>query len=139
MGVALLPLWLHVVIQAITHPARTTNDATSRKLLTYSVEPFLPNVLSHGSPSAYPSNRSVAFSPFPIYDAQLQKFTKTAAQRIQNAAEKDGIVVSPFYPNYAITDTPLEAMHGENVEKLKKIKARVDPSDVMGLAGGFKF
>jgi berberine-like enzyme len=30
-------------------------------------------------------------------------------------------------------------MYGENVERLRKIRAVVDPEDVMGLAGGWKF
>ena len=43
------------------------------------------------------------------------------------------------YVNYALFDTPLEDMYGGNVPKLREIKAEVDPGDVMGLAGGFKF
>lgn len=45
----------------------------------------------------------------------------------------------PLYGNYALADTPLEAMYGANVEKLKNMKKEVDPENVMGLAGGFKF
>ncbi|KIY62385.1 hypothetical protein CYLTODRAFT_361562, partial [Cylindrobasidium torrendii FP15055 ss-10] len=45
---------------------------------------------------------------------------------------------APLYPNYAIFDTPLEKIYGVNLEKLKEVKARVDPENVMGLAGGFK-
>jgi hypothetical protein len=33
-------------------------------------------------------------------------------------------------------ETPLEAMYGE---RLREIKKRYDPEDVMGLAGGWKF
>lgn len=45
----------------------------------------------------------------------------------------------PLYGNYALADTPLEAMYGANVERLTSIKKKVDPENVMGLAGGFKF
>ena len=41
--------------------------------------------------------------------------------------------------NYALFDTPLEDMYGANVPRLRKIRAEIDPEDVMGLAGGFKF
>jgi hypothetical protein len=30
-------------------------------------------------------------------------------------------------------------MYGANVERLRKIRAAIDPEDVMGLAGGWKF
>jgi Berberine and berberine like len=69
----------------------------------------------------------------------LQEITKTATRRIRKAAEDDGIAIGASYPNYAIFPTPLEEMYGTNVKKLKEIKARVDPSDIMGRAGGFKF
>lgn len=45
----------------------------------------------------------------------------------------------PLYGNYALADIPLEAMYGMNVERLRRIKKEVDPENVMGLAGGFKF
>ncbi|KAK7452778.1 hypothetical protein VKT23_012181 [Stygiomarasmius scandens] len=42
------------------------------------------------------------------------------------------------YPNYALPDTPLELIYGENLGRLRAIKRGVDPTDVMGLSGGFK-
>lgn len=42
------------------------------------------------------------------------------------------------YPNYAMYDTPVELLYGDNVPRLQAIKATVDPFDIMGLAGGFK-
>jgi hypothetical protein len=35
--------------------------------------------------------------------------------------------------------TPLKVMYGGNVERLQKIRAAIDPDDVMGLAGGWRF
>ena len=43
------------------------------------------------------------------------------------------------YVNYALFGTPLEAMYGEHLERLREIKKKYDPEDVMGLAGGWKF
>jgi hypothetical protein len=41
--------------------------------------------------------------------------------------------------NYALFGTPLKDMYGGNVERLPEIRAAIDPNDVMGLAGGWKF
>jgi len=49
------------------------------------------------------------------------------------------VATAPLYPNYAIYDTPLNEMYGDNIPKLKALKVLVDPLDVMGLAGGYKF
>lgn len=44
-----------------------------------------------------------------------------------------------LYPNYALADSPLELVYGENVPRLRKIAAKYDPYKVMTLTGGFKF
>ena len=60
---------------------------------------------------------------------------------IRTAALADGQNVSHAakYVNYALFGTPLEDMYGANVDRLRKIKTAIDPEDVMGLAGGWKF
>lgn len=60
---------------------------------------------------------------------------------IRAAALADGQNVScaAKYVNYALFGTPLEEIYGGNVERLRMIKAAIDPEDVMGLAGGWKF
>ena len=60
---------------------------------------------------------------------------------IRAAALADGQNVSQAakYPNGALSGTPLEEMYGRNVERLRQIRAAIDPEDVMGLAGGWKF
>ena len=67
----------------------------------------------------------------------LRQISHTA----HTAALADGQNVSHAakYVNYALFGTPLEDMYGGNVERLREIKAVIDPSDVMGLAGGWKF
>ena len=57
------------------------------------------------------------------------------------AALADGQNVSHAakYVNYALFGTPLKDIYGGNVERLRKIRAAIDPEDVMGLAGGWKF
>jgi hypothetical protein len=39
------------------------------------------------------------------------------------------------YVNYALVGTALEDLYGENEDRLRKIRATIDPEDVMGLAG----
>jgi hypothetical protein len=43
------------------------------------------------------------------------------------------------YINYALFGTPLETMYGGHLGRLREIKKKYDPDDVMGLAGGWKF
>ncbi|KAF8630777.1 hypothetical protein AX15_002727 [Amanita polypyramis BW_CC] len=116
----------------------------------YSVEPFLPSLLSHNDkPTAYPPTRDKVYLPFNIYfgwaDAALDNVfyeaIRQSAAHIRAAAIKEGqdIADAPLYPNYALYDTPLRDLYGDNVRKLRSLRKRVDPGDVMGLAGSFKF
>ena len=63
------------------------------------------------------------------------------AGAIHGAALADGQNVSHAakYPNYALFDTPLEDIYGGNVERLRRIRVAIDPENVMGLTGGWKF
>jgi len=115
----------------------------------YTMEPFLPSLLTHGSNSAYPPVRTQVFLPTCIifswdlessdqtmYDAvkqseaHLTAVAKHSGQNLDNA---------PLYNNYAMFDTPLQKMYGDNLVRLKKIKSVYDPFNVMGQAGGWKF
>ena len=116
----------------------------------YVVEPFLPSILSHNTaPTAYPPTRDHVYFPLALYgvwvdakyDNDVYDAIRQSAARIRDVAIQDGqdITNAPLYPNYALFDTPLSDMYGGNVDKLRSLKQRVDPHDVMGLAGGFKF
>ena len=63
------------------------------------------------------------------------------AAGIHEVALADGQNVShaAVYMNYALFDTSLEDIYGQNVARVREIRAAIDPEDVMGLAGGFKF
>ncbi len=65
---------------------------------------------------------------------------RSFADAIRDVALQDGQNVSHLtkYPNYAIFGTPLEDMYGGNVERLRKIRAAIDPDNVIGLTGGWK-
>lgn len=113
------------------------------------LEPFDSGVFSHGSGSAYPPDRSQAVFPSVIgftwtnssIDNIVASSMRKEAARIHKVALADGQNVSDaaVYVNYALFDTPLEDIYGQNVLRLREIRAAIDPEDVMGLAGGFKF
>ncbi|KAF8479493.1 FAD-binding domain-containing protein [Russula ochroleuca] len=117
--------------------------------LTLTQEPFGKGIFSHGSGSAYPPDRSHVIAPSALTiawsNASLDDTIAFALRNISNsiraAALADGQDVSraALYPNYAIFGTPLEDIYGGNVERLRKIRAKIDPKDVLGLAGGWKF
>ncbi|KAG6872962.1 hypothetical protein C0995_004716 [Termitomyces sp. Mi166 len=120
----------------------------SGSFISYDVEPFLPTLFSHGSQSAYPPSREKGLSPFNIYyawslplsDDEFHDAARQSAAQIKAVAVAEGQDVSDvaIYLNYAIYDTPLEGLYGSNVPMLQVLKASIDPTNVMGLAGGFK-
>ena len=66
---------------------------------------------------------------------------RESTDNLRAVALKDGqdVKEAALYPNYALFDTPLEDMYGTNVQRLRAVRRAIDPEDVMGLAGGFKF
>ncbi|KAJ7027714.1 FAD-binding domain-containing protein [Mycena alexandri] len=118
-------------------------------LVSYNIEPFLPSIYSHGPASAYPPARNAGYLPINLNfawtpaksDAIFHTALKESANHLTDVAVYAGQAVAqaPLYTNYALADTPLERMYGENLPRLRTIKAQVDPNNVMGLAGGFKF
>ena len=113
------------------------------------LEPFDHGLFSHGSPSAYPPDRSRPFFPSalsvtwsdPSVDGQMADALRDGAKTIRGVALADGQDLShaAMYVNYALFDTPLEDIYGGNLPRLRSIKAKIDPERVMDLAGGFKF
>ena len=74
-------------------------------------------------------------------DETMTRAIRESADSLRAAALKDGQDVehAAVYPNYALFDTPLEDMYGKNVPRLHALRQAIDPNDVMGLAGGFRF
>ncbi|KIK57945.1 hypothetical protein GYMLUDRAFT_246598 [Collybiopsis luxurians FD-317 M1] len=54
------------------------------------------------------------------------------------SAETGGAATGVSYSNYAAGTTTVQQLYGSNLDRLMRIKARVDPKNVMGQAGGFK-
>jgi Berberine and berberine like len=127
-------------------------SALDNNVLVSSVlEPFDEDIFSHGSASAYPPDRSRALFPTNLsitwsksnssLDETMASALRNISDTIHETALKDGQNVSDaaVYVNYALFGTPLKDMYGGNVERLQKIRAAIDPEDVMGLRGGWKF
>ena len=124
-------------------------------ILTYSVEPFLPSHLSHAnSPSAWPSPsvRQLGKAPSlllvyfgwqnPLNDNVFVAAVEESAKRLAVVAKAEGLLSDRppvLYGNYVDANTPLVDIYGDNLPKLRRLRAKVDPKNVMGLAGGFRF
>ena len=62
--------------------------------------------------------------------------------RLTVVAREEGLLIDDpptLYGNYVNARTPLVDIYGENLPRLQALKAQIDPENVMGLAGGFKF
>ncbi|KAL0575655.1 hypothetical protein V5O48_006311 [Marasmius crinis-equi] len=122
----------------------------SGSLISYDVEPFHPSLLSHSSsPSAYPPTRDKFYLPLNIYwawglslsDDVLHDSVRQSTAHLESVAVAEGqsgVDTTSPYLNYAIYDTSVSRIYGDNLSRLQAIRARVDPTNVMGLAGGFK-
>ncbi|KAG1749034.1 FAD dependent oxidoreductase [Suillus paluster] len=118
--------------------------------ITYNVRPYLTSIFSHSDiPSAWPDSRERGYSYLEFFyawkdsseDDLFYDIVDTSSNYMVSlaiAAGQDvGNVVS--YPNNADPSTSMEKMYGTNLPRLRHIKKAIDPSNVMGLAGGWKF
>ncbi|KAJ2920997.1 hypothetical protein H1R20_g16100, partial [Candolleomyces eurysporus] len=153
-GTVPVPKYSPKLLDIVSNLSVTIGNELSSKSLVFMTlvnEPFLPSILSHSNSGAtsYPWNRSKVYTPFNIFlswaDPAQDKAFEAAVKRIQDTlyaalAEEgernlDGV---PLYSNYAMWDTPVSKLYGPNLPGLKLLKLRVDPLNVMSLAGGFK-
>ncbi|KAG9308233.1 FAD-binding domain-containing protein [Chiua virens] len=148
-------------ISVATHPVSFIQSAVNeadywrQKLpddvasISYDIQPFLPSLFTHNTtPTAYPPSRAQGLFPLnihfawdqPEHDDTVSNVARKTAQTLYSFFIEDGQsdVPSVVYPNYAIFGTPVANLYGENLPRLRAIKAVVDPENVMGLAGGFK-
>ena len=112
-------------------------------------EPFEDAMFSFGKASAYPPDRSHIFFPSilifswsdPSIDYEITPAIRQSADALRAAAVKDGQDVehAAVYPNFALFDTPLADMYGQNLPRLQALARTFDQNNVMSLAGGFKF
>ena len=134
----------HIHIQFWGERLSNTSSTTN----TFVYEPFFPSLLSKGSDSAYPFDRTRAFLPSNLNfvwtssedDEILQDAIRQSERQLTQVAISDSAEVAnaPVYGNYAVFGAPVERLYGPNLPRLKAIKAKYDPENVMGLAGGWK-
>ncbi|KAK0229791.1 FAD dependent oxidoreductase [Armillaria nabsnona] len=110
--------------------------------VTYGVEPFLPSLLTHApvGSSAYPSSRDhVVFPTIISFEWVSESEDDVFHDAARQTADRLGVASESIYPNYAIYDTPVVDMYGEEgVKRMEATRERVDPYGVMLLTGGFK-
>ena len=117
--------------------------------LSLTLEPFDKGLFSYGSESAYPPDRSHVIFPSSLTvewsNASLDETMASALRQISNTiravaiADGQDVLHAALYPNYALFGTSLKDMYGGNVERLRQIRAEIDPEYVMNLAGGWRF
>ncbi|KAI0062516.1 FAD-binding domain-containing protein [Artomyces pyxidatus] len=142
------PTLLQAIFNETTYWANHLANLDPSAIVIAALEPLQPTAYSHGSPSAYPPDRSRLWFPSnPAVmwsNASLDQVMHDALSQYTHnilaaaAAEGQDLRGAAYYPAYALYDTPLEDLYGSNVARLKAIKKKYDPSNVMGLAGGFK-
>ncbi|KAG1778041.1 FAD dependent oxidoreductase [Suillus placidus] len=125
---------------------------SSGVLISYDLIPFLPSLYSHSNtPSAFPSSRDAGqgYSFIEVYygwtdpnddNVMLQLGAESAAYMKQFAVDAGQNVSNALiYPNCAPPGTALADMYGDAVSSLHSIRSAVDPGNVMGLTGGWRF
>ncbi|KAG2356648.1 FAD dependent oxidoreductase [Suillus spraguei] len=123
---------------------------SSALMVSYEVDLYLPTIYTHvDSPTAYPASRNQGYSFIEVYyswqdsndDDTIFNTVDTSVQYMTQVLTDSGqdIADVPLYPNNAPPSATLEQMYGDNVPRLQAIQKAVDPDNVMGLTGGWKF
>ena len=75
------------------------------------------------------------------FDEDFHDAARTSVKMLFDAAVSEGQSLQGvlLYLNYAIYKTPLANIYGNNLPKLRSLQSKVDPHNVMALAGGWKF
>lgn len=143
-----MPVLDMVVNETLFWGAELTNS--SLRIVSYDVDIYLSTLYDHvDSPTAYPPSRSRGYSFIQVYygwadsryDDTIFDAVDASVQHMNQALTDLGQDVAnvAVYPNNAPPDMALENMYGDNLPRLRAIKKAVDPDNVMGLAGGWKF
>lgn len=125
---------------------------SSGVLISYDLVPLLPSLYNHSdTPSAFPSLRDSGqgYSFIEVYygwtdanddEVMLQVGAESAAYMKQFAVDAGQDVANALiYPNCAPPGTALADIYGDAVSSLHSIRSAVDPGNVMGLTGGWRF
>ncbi|PWN43837.1 FAD-binding domain-containing protein [Ceraceosorus guamensis] len=116
---------------------------------SYDVEPFLPNYAAGTNKGgAWPHDQSplplnIYFTWLnPLDDAFWAKEIKKTAALLRAQAVKEGQNLDDvyLYPNYAIAGTSSNKVYGpQSAQRLRTLRKKYDPKNVMGLTTYFEF
>ncbi|KAG9080807.1 hypothetical protein FRC06_006138 [Ceratobasidium sp. 370] len=117
-------------------------------LVSYSVEPFLRTLNIRSKGGAYPHDDFLVPLNLDwcwmgeLNDDFFINSAKQSARIILDQAIAEGQDVAGVkqikYANYAAADEDLRSIYGPNLDRLRSIKKRYDPSNIMSLAGGYR-
>ncbi|CAE6485865.1 unnamed protein product [Rhizoctonia solani] len=140
------------LIQQVLNQSMTWgSQATLKKgmFISYDVEPFLPSMNKRSKGGAYPHDDFLA--PLNLYFAWLDDqfddwyldALKESTRVIREQAIAEGQDIAGAkqikYGNYASATEDMSSLYGSNLGRLKLIKAKYDPDNIMRLAGGYRF
>ncbi|KAI0258442.1 FAD-binding domain-containing protein [Gloeopeniophorella convolvens] len=143
------PALLDAVVNETLHWGAKLGPHDEKVFILYAVQPFDRDIFSHGAPSAYPPDRSRSYCPTnlnfgwtdPARDGAMLDAMRQSTDALWAAALADGqdLADATTYGNYALPDVPSEGVYGKNIQRLREIRRKYDPEDVMSLAGGYRF
>jgi hypothetical protein len=143
------PLITQIINQSHYHGTRPFKSGL---FISYDVEPFFSNygrfAINGLRQSAWPHSSSPL--PLNLYfawalesdDDYFRNAIVQSANLIADQAKAEGQDLSKYtlYPNYAINGTSAVDMYGTvNAARLRKLRSKYDPDDVMGLTTFFSF
>lgn len=113
------------------------------------VWPFLETIFQNSpQDSAWPHKNDEPLFPLLLWfiwenkdddDFWLGKLKETV-NNLYQVALSEGVtnVNVPYYANYSPGTTPVMQIYRENINEIGKWRNQYDPTDVMGLTGGFR-
>ncbi|CAE6480866.1 unnamed protein product [Rhizoctonia solani] len=116
--------------------------------ISYDVEPFLPSMNARSKGGAYPHDDFLM--PLNLYFAWVGSLDdewflnaldeSTRVIREQAIAEGQDIAGAKQikYGNYAAAAEDLSSIYGSNLGRVKELKQKYDPNNIMALAGGYR-
>lgn len=138
---------LDKIEQESKRAARNMKD-NHGKTAVIDIWPFLPSMFDKSTPAAWPHKKGQPNGPLLVCfqwegesnDSYWIGLMMQILQSIQKVAKQEGCTNDelPSYCNTSLDITPVRDIYKSNLSKLRRVRAKYDPDDVMGRAGGFR-
>ncbi|KAF8678786.1 fad-binding protein [Rhizoctonia solani] len=142
------------IIEQVLNQSKCWGKEASLKFKTdlfisYDVEPFLPTMNARSKGGAYPHDDFLM--PLNLYfgwvshldDKWFHDAIEESTRVIREQAIAEGQDIAGDkqikYGNYASANEDLSSIYGANLPRLRDLKKKYDPNNVMNLAGGYRF